>query len=200
MKFILASTNKGKIKEIQDILGKKHTLQTAIGVGFKENVLEYGYTFSENAIIKATALKKFVEKTEKNFDCDYVIADDSGIEIDALDKKPGVQSARWLGATTPYNIKNRRILEMLSNVPPEERTARFVAVIVCIAKNGKVEIIRDTVEGFIAPNAIGENGFGYDPIFLLPQYNRTLAELTTYEKNHISHRGKAIRHLFEVLL
>ncbi|MCL1987553.1 MAG: RdgB/HAM1 family non-canonical purine NTP pyrophosphatase [Firmicutes bacterium] len=195
MKFILASANKNKIQEIQDILGREHTLQTAINVGFTEDILEYGDTFSENAIIKAKALQNFAIK-----DCDYVLADDSGIEIDALDKKPGVNSARWLGVNTPYNIKNRRIIDLLADVPYEKRTARFISVIVCIAKNGKIEIIRGTLEGYISMDTAGEHGFGYDPIFFVPEYNCNLAQLTTYEKNNISHRGKAIRDLFKVIL
>ena len=122
-----------------------------------------------------------------------VIADDSGIEIDYLDKAPGVYSARYLGEDTPYSYKNQVIMDKLTEAKPEERTARYVAAIAVVLEDGSESVLRDSVEGTIAYQAAGEGGFGYDPIFYVPEYHKTMAELTPDEKNAISHRGKALR-------
>ena len=125
-------------------------------------------------------------------DC-LVLADDSGLEIDYLDGKPGVQSARFMGHDTPYSIKNKKILEMLEGVPEEKRTARFVSVIAAAFPDGRTVTARGTIEGIIGYEIKGENGFGYDPIFYIPELGKYSAELSLEEKNKISHRGKALR-------
>jgi len=128
-----------------------------------------------------------------------VLADDSGLEIDYLDKAPGIYSARYMGEDTSYDIKNNKILELLKDVPVEKRTARFVCAIAAALPNGKVITTRATIEGIIGYEIKGENGFGYDPIFYLPEYECTTAELSMEKKNLLSHRGKALKEMKEVL-
>ena len=148
------------------------------------DVEENGTTFEENATIKAEAICKICGKP--------VMADDSGLEIDYLGKKPGVLSARFLGHDTSYDIKNAKILEMLEDVPEEKRTARFVCSIAVAFPDRDTVVVRDTIEGIIGYESAGENGFGYDPIFYVPELKKTTAQLSMEEKNKISHRGKAL--------
>ncbi len=129
-----------------------------------------------------------------------VLSDDSGLEIDFLNKEPGVQSARFMGKDTPYEIKNDKILELLKDVPYEKRTARFVCVISCALEDGTVISKTGTMEGHIAFEQAGNGGFGYDPIFYLEEFDKTSSELTSSEKNKISHRGKALRLMIEELI
>jgi len=152
----------------------------------RDTVEEDGNTFTENAIKKAT----YYLRPGNEY---AVLADDSGLEIDALQKQPGVYSARFLGESTPYMEKNQKILAMLSDVPEEKRTARFVCVIACAYPDGRVWTTQGTIEGLIAYEPKGENGFGYDPIFYLPAYGLTMAQLTNEDKNRISHRGQALK-------
>lgn len=147
---------------------------------------ENGSTFEENAMIKASAVSALLPE-------DIVLADDSGLEIDCLDKAPGIYSARFAGTDTPYEIKNKMFLEKLQGVPEEKRTARFVCAIAAVFPGGVKKTLRGTMEGRIAEKAAGLNGFGYDPIFWLPEYGCTSAELAPEKKNEISHRGKALR-------
>ena len=156
------------------------------------DVEEDGSTFEENAIIKAKAIS---EKAG----C-LVLADDSGLEIDYLDKEPGVYSARYMGEDTPYTIKNHKLIERLDGVAKEDRTARFVCVIAAAFPDGKVWTTRGTMEGYIGYEEKGENGFGYDPIFFLDEFGCSSAELSMEEKNKISHRGKALRAMREKLV
>ncbi|MCL2225204.1 MAG: RdgB/HAM1 family non-canonical purine NTP pyrophosphatase [Defluviitaleaceae bacterium] len=156
---------------------------------------ETGTTFEENATIKATEVAALLKE---NGHSDFmVIADDSGIEIDAMGKKPGVDSANFLGTETPFVIRNAKILEMLEHT--EERTARFVSVIACALPCGETILTRATIEGVISHEQKGENGFGYDPIFFLPELGKMMAELSDNEKNKISHRGKSLEKMVEAL-
>ena len=128
-----------------------------------------------------------------------VLADDSGLEVDYLDKEPGIYSARYGGVDTPYKIKNKLIIDRLEGVKDSERTARFVCVIAAAFLDGHVETTRGTIEGQIALEEKGENGFGYDPIFYVPEYGMTTAEMPSEVKNKISHRGKALRAMKDIL-
>lgn len=149
---------------------------------------ESGTTFAENAVIKAKAVSALIRDRET-----IVMADDSGLEVDALNKEPGVYSARYLGEETSYRIKNAAIIERLTDVPVEKRTARFVCDIAAVMPDGKTLVTEGVIEGKIGYEERGEGGFGYDPIFYLPDMSKTTAELSEEEKNAISHRGKALR-------
>lgn len=174
------------MKEIRMILSDLGMpIQSMKEAGIDVDIVEDGSTFEENAIIKATAIAKMTG--------DIVLADDSGLEIDYLNKEPGIYSARYAGVDTSYDIKNRMLLDRLEGVPDEKRTARFVCVIACAFPDGTVETARGTIEGIIGHEIAGENGFGYDPIFYLPEYQCTTAELEPEKKNELSHRGKALR-------
>lgn len=160
------------------------------------DVEENGTTFEENALIKATAIAELPEV--KAMDA-VVLADDSGLEIDYLDKAPGIRSARYAGTDTSYDIKNSLILSLLKGVPDEERTARFVCAIGAVFPDGTKEVVRGTMEGRIAYEIAGGNGFGYDPIFYLPEYGCTSAELSPEKKNELSHRGGGLRLMRKVM-
>ena len=159
--------------------------------GIDVDIVEDGKTFEENAIIKATAISKIAN-------C-VVLADDSGLEVDAMDKMPGIYSARYLGEDTPYSVKNQTIIDNLAGLSDEKRTARFVCAIAAAFPDGRVVTKRGTIEGIIGYEERGENGFGYDPIFFVPEYGKTTAELSPEEKNQISHRGKALEMIKEEL-
>lgn len=185
-KILFATGNENKMKEIRMILSDLGMpIQSMKEAGIDVDIVEDGSTFEENAIIKATAIAKMTG--------DIVLADDSGLEIDYLNKEPGIYSARYAGVDTSYDIKNRMLLDRLEGVPDEKRTARFVCVIACAFPDGTVETVRGTIEGIIGHEIAGENGFGYDPIFYLPEYQCTTAELEPEKKNELSHRGKALR-------
>ena len=173
-----------KAKTIGKYLGKDYEVLSMEDIGIDVDVEENGTTFEENAAIKAEAICKICGKP--------VMADDSGLEIDYLDKKPGVLSARFLGHDTSYDIKNAKILEMLEGVPEEKRTARFVCSIAVAFPDRETVVVRDTIEGIIGYESAGDNGFGYDPIFYVPELKKTTAQLSMEEKNKISHRGKAL--------
>ena len=182
--IILATKNKNKLVEVKAVLGNDYEVLSMEDIGIDVDVVENGTTFEENATIKAEAICKICGKP--------VMADDSGLEIDYLDKKPGVLSARFLGHDTSYDIKNAKILEMLEDVPEEKRTARFVCSIAVAFPDRDTVVVRDTIEGIIGYESAGENGFGYDPIFYVPELKKTTAQLSMEEKNKISHRGKAL--------
>lgn len=173
------------MKEIRMILGDlDYEILSMKEAGIEADIVEDGKTFEENAVIKATAISKIAN-------C-LVLADDSGLEVDYMDKMPGIYSARWLGEDTSYAIKNQTIIDNLAGVPDEKRTARFVCAIAAAFPDGRVITRRGTIEGIIGYEERGENGFGYDPIFYLPEYGKTTAELSPEEKNKISHRGRAL--------
>lgn len=191
-KIIFATGNQGKMEEIKavfsDFDGEILSMKEA---GIVCDIEENGTTFEENALIKAEAIHKFTDA--------IVLADDSGLEVDYLNKEPGVYSARYLGEDTPYSVKNQKIMERLNGVPKEQRTARFVCAIAAVLPDGSSHIVRKTIEGYIGYEERGEHGFGYDPIFMVPEYEKTTAELTIEQKNEISHRGKALKAMREVL-
>ncbi|MCI5650432.1 MAG: XTP/dITP diphosphatase [Fusicatenibacter sp.] len=195
--IIFATGNAGKMKEIREILSdlpvKVLSMKEA---GINSEAEENGATFEENAVIKAKAVAADPICREMEA---IVLADDSGLEIDYLGGEPGVYSARYMGEDTSYRVKNRNLIERLSGVPKEQRTARFVCVIAAVLPDGKVLTSRGTIEGKIGYEERGENGFGYDPIFYLPDMSRTTAELKPEEKNAISHRGKALAKMKELL-
>lgn len=185
-RVIVATGNRDKLREMQEILKDVH-LVTTKELGFHEEIIENGETFEENALLKARAVwKRFKE---------IVIADDSGLMIDYINKEPGIYSARYMGEDTSYAIKNANLIERLKDAKGSERSARFYAAIACILPDGQEIIVNATMEGLIAYEPSGENGFGYDPILFLPEYNMTSAELSSEEKHKISHRGKALRKL-----
>lgn len=185
-RIIFATGNKDKVREIKGIFGDlPYEILTMKEVGIDVDPEENGATFEENALIKARAVAEFSG--------DIVMADDSGLEIDYLDKAPGVLSARFMGHDTSYDVKNNALLEKLDGVPFEERTARFVCAIAAVLPDGTEYVVRGTMEGYIGDKIAGENGFGYDPIFFLKEYGCTSAEISEEEKNAISHRGNALR-------
>ena len=161
--------------------------EAGVTAGIEEN----GKSFEENAGIKAKAVMELTG--------DIVLADDSGLEIDYLDGAPGIYSARYMGEDTSYDIKNAAILERMDGVPEEKRTARFVCAIAAALPDGTVLTSEGVMEGKISHQIAGENGFGYDPIFYLPEYGCTSAEITPEQKNEISHRGKALMQMKELL-
>ncbi len=190
--MIFATKNKGKIKEIKAILSDLPLEVLSMEeAGIEMDVVEDGTTFEANALKKASEIAKVSGK--------LTMADDSGLEIDFLDGKPGVYSARYLGEDTPYVEKNTHILHLLKDVPKEKRGARFVSVIAAVFPDGRKYTARGTIEGSIAYEIKGENGFGYDPIFFVAEKGKTTAELSPQEKNAISHRAKALQKM-KVLL
>lgn len=191
-KVIFATGNAGKIKEAKEILGQLGLeVISQKEAGLAADVEENGGTFAANALIKARAIAAQCN--------DIVIADDSGLEVDYLNGEPGVYSARWMGEDTSYDIKNNKIIELLKEAKEEERTARFVCAIGCVLPDGSEIEGYGVMEGMIGHSQSGSNGFGYDPIFFLPEYGKTSADLSMEEKNKISHRGKALRNLCEKL-
>ena len=194
-KIIFATGNQGKMREIREILaGEDVEILSMKEAGITLDIIEDGTTFAENAIIKAKAVAAAPQAQQA-----IVLADDSGLEVDYLNKEPGIYSARYMGEDTSYKIKNQNIIDRLEGVPKEKRTARFVCAIAAAFSDGRVEVRRGTIEGQIAYEPAGENGFGYDPIFYVPEFKKTTAELDPEEKNEVSHRGKALRMIKEVL-
>ena len=198
-KIIFATGNKNKMIEIRAILrdlGVEILSQKEAGIFV--DVVEDGTTFEENALIKATEIAKAAARMPE-YQNTVVLADDSGLEIDYLNKEPGIYSARYMGEDTSYDIKNQALIDRLEGVPDEQRTARFVCAIAAAFPDGSHEVVRGTMEGRIGYEIIGENGFGYDPIFFLPEYGCTSAELTPEKKNELSHRGEGLRKMRAIL-
>ena len=191
-RIIFATGNKDKMREIREIMaGCEVEIVSMKEEGIQVDIEENGTTFEENALIKAHAVAKETDA--------IVLADDSGLEIDYLNKEPGVYSARYMGEDTSYTIKNQNLIERLEGVPKEKRTARFVCAIAAVLPDGEDMVVRETMEGIIGYEAEGENGFGYDPIFYPDGYTCSSATLSREEKNEISHRGKALRSMKEKL-
>lgn len=191
-KLIFATGNEGKMKEVRMIMADLgYEILSMKEAGIVADIDENGSTFEENALIKARAISKMAG-------C-LVLADDSGLEVDYMDKAPGIYSARFLGEDTSYAIKNKYIMDKLEGVPDEKRTARFVCAIAAVFPDGAEYTRRGTIEGIIGYEERGENGFGYDPIFYLPDRKMTTAELSPEDKNAISHRGNALRQIKEVI-
>lgn len=192
-RIIFATSNEGKMKEIRLIMADSgYEVVSLKEAGISADIVENGTTFEENAVIKASTIAKLTGE--------LAMADDSGLEVDYMDKAPGIYSARFLGEDTSYDIKNNYILDQLKDVPVEQRSARFVCAIALADAEGNAVTKRATIEGYIGYEICGENGFGYDPIFMVPEYNKTTAELSIEEKNKISHRAKALRAMKEELL
>ena len=193
MRIIFATGNENKMREIREILKDVGlTIFSMKDAGIKADITEDGSSFEENALIKARAVAELCE--------DIVLADDSGLEVDYLDKAPGIYSARFMGEDTSYDVKNRAIIDKLSGVSKEERTARFVCAVAAVIPSGEELVARGTVEGYIGYEQQGENGFGYDPIFWVDEYGCTTAQMSPDDKNKISHRGKALRAMRDKLL
>lgn len=191
-KIVFATGNPGKIREIKEILADLDVeVLSAKEMGIDLSVDENGTTFEENAILKAKATAAVCNE--------IVLADDSGLEIDYLNKEPGIYSARYMGEETSYSEKNANLVARLTGVPDEKRTARFVCVIAAVFPDGEIKTTQGVIEGRIGYGEKGSNGFGYDPIFYVPELGRTTAELGDSEKNEISHRGKALRKMKEEL-
>jgi len=192
-RIIFATSNEGKMKEIRLIMADSgYEVVSLKEAGISADIVEDGTTFEENAVIKASAIAKLTGE--------LAMADDSGLEVDYMDKAPGIYSARFLGEDTDYDIKNNYILDKLKGVPVEERSARFVCAIALAKPDGSAITKRATIEGYIGYEIRGENGFGYDPIFMVPEFDKTTAELSIEEKNKISHRAKALMAMKEELL
>lgn len=185
-KIIFATSNQGKMKEIREILKNCNCeISSLKDEGIDVDIVEDGETFEENALIKASTIMKMTDA--------IVLADDSGLEVDYLNKEPGIYSARYLGENVSQEEKNKYILDKLEGIDDKYRTARFVCSIACAIPGQERFTVRGTMEGQIAHSIAGENGFGYDPIFYVEEYNKTVAELNSEEKNKISHRGRALR-------
>lgn len=192
VKIVFATGNQGKLREIQEIMaGMDVEIISMKEAGICVDIVEDGKTFEENALIKAKAIARHTDA--------IVMADDSGLEIDYLNKEPGIYSARYLGEDTSYDIKNQALLDRMEGVPQEKRTARFVCAIAAVFPDGEEQVVRETMEGHIGYSIEGENGFGYDPIFFLEEYGCTSAAISPEEKNRISHRGKALQAMKQIL-
>ena len=193
-RIIVASGNEGKIREINEIMSAKDVeIVSMKAAGIVLDIVEDGTSFKENALIKAKAVWDALNEKE------IVLADDSGLEVDYLNKEPGIYSARYMGEETPYSIKNAKIIERLDGVPKEERTGRFVCAVAAVLPDGEEIIVQETMEGYIGYEERGTNGFGYDPIFRPEGYECSSGELPMEEKNEISHRGKAFRKMWSVI-
>ena len=190
--MIFATGNQGKMKEIRAILGDiGEEIISMKEAGIDIDIVENGSTFEENAIIKAKAIMEITGQ--------LVLADDSGLEVDALNKEPGIYSARYLGEDTSYDIKNRDIIRRLEGVEGDDRSARFVCVIAAAFPDGEIVTTRGTIEGLITKEQLGENGFGFDPIVYVPEYGMTTGQMDPDLKNSISHRGKALTAMKKIL-
>lgn len=191
-KIVFATGNQDKMREIREIMADCDVeIFSMKEEGISVDIVEDGKTFEENSLIKARAV---AQQTDA-----IVLADDSGLEIDYLNKEPGVYSARYMGEDTSYSIKNRNLIERLDSVAKEDRTARFVCAIAAVLPDGQELVTRQTMEGYIGWEPEGENGFGYDPIFYLDEFGCSSAALSREQKNAISHRGKALRAMKDLL-
>lgn len=186
-RIVFATGNAGKVREIKEILADLQIEVVSMkDAGMTTEVEENGSTYEENALIKARSVAALAKEG------DIVMADDSGLEIDYLNKEPGVYSARYMGEDTSYRIKNQNLIDRLAGVPDEKRTARFVCAIAAVLADGTELVTRGTIEGRIGYEEKGEGGFGYDPIFQVPELGKSTAELSEEEKNAVSHRGRAL--------
>lgn len=189
--IVFATGNQGKMREIRMILKNLKIRGEAVKIlsmkeaGIDMDIVEDGASFEENAAIKARAVACKAQGA-------VVLADDSGLEIDYLNGEPGIYSARYMGEDTPYSIKNASLLERMQNVEEDKRSARFVCAIAAVMPDGTLFTETGVIEGRIGYEERGENGFGYDPIFYVPEYGRTTAELSEEEKNQVSHRARAL--------
>ena len=213
-KIIFATGNKDKMREIREIMVDCDVeIYSMKEAGINIDIVEDGDTFEANSTIKAKAISDYISgkgMSEEQKDDSWkavsekykgaiVLADDSGLEIDYLNKEPGVYSARYMGEDTSYDIKNQNLIDRLEGVEKDKRTARFVCAIAAVLPDGEVLVSRETMEGYIGWKIAGENGFGYDPIFYLDEFGCSSAELSREQKNAISHRGKALAGIKKLL-
>ncbi len=189
--IIFATSNEGKMKEIRMIL-PEYDFMSLKDAGIDTEIIENGKTFEENAMIKAETIMKLTGK--------MALADDSGLEVDYINKEPGIYSARYMGEDTPYSVKNKSIIDRLKEAEGDERSARFVCAIAAAFPDGRKFTTRATIEGVIGYEEKGTNGFGYDPLLYVPEYKMTTGEMQLEAKNKISHRGKALMQMKEILL
>ena len=193
-KIIFATGNAGKMCEVREILKDMDAdILSMKEAGIDIDIVEDGTTFEENAAIKARAVAAATQEEA------IVLADDSGLEVDYLDKEPGIYSARYMGEDTPYSVKNKNLIDRLEGVPDNKRTARFVCAIAAALPGGEVITTSGEIEGRIDHEEKGNNGFGYDPIFYVPEYGCTTAQLSVEEKNRVSHRARALAAMKEEL-
>ncbi len=193
-KVIFATGNANKMREIREILGEKDfEIYSMKEAGIDLDIVEDGKTFEENSLIKSRAISQVAKDA-------IILADDSGLEIDALNKEPGIYSARYLGEDTSYDVKNANLIERLNGVEKEDRSARFVCAVSAVFPDGAEAVVRGTIEGYIGWEPMGANGFGYDPIFYLWDKDVSTASISPEEKNAISHRGKALRMIKEEIV
>ena len=191
-RIIFATTNENKVREVNMMMEDFDVeLCTMKQARVDADIVEDGVTFEENAIIKA--------KTIMEITGEIAIADDSGLEVDYLDGAPGIYSARFLGEDTSYDIKNQYIIDKLKDAKGSERSARFVCAMAVAFPNGEILTCKGTIEGVIAYEQKGKNGFGYDPIVYVPEFEMTTGEMSPQLKNSISHRGKALEQMKEIL-
>lgn len=189
---IIATHNPGKVKEFKEILEPKgYEVKSLAEIGFTDEIEETGHTFEENAILKAEAVAKAVNK--------MVIADDSGLSVDNLGGRPGVYSARYAGEQKDDQANIDKVLNELRGIEKEQRTARFRCALAVSIPGEETKTVEGHVEGYIAEEPRGEYGFGYDPIFIVKDKDKTMAELTSDEKNKISHRADALKKLSKLL-
>ena len=194
-KIIFATGNAGKMCEVREILKDMDAdILSMKEAGIDIDIVEDGTTFEENAAIKARAVAAATQEEA------IVLADDSGLEVDYLDKEPGIYSARYMGEDTPYSVKNKNLIDRLEGVPDNKRTARFVCAIAAALPGGEVITTSGVIEGRIDHEEKGNNGFGYDPIFYVPEYGCTTAQLSVEEKNRVSHRARALAAMKEELV
>ena len=193
-KVIFATGNANKMREIREILGEEDfDIYSMKEAGIDIDIVEDGKTFEENSLIKSRAISQVAKDA-------IVLADDSGLEIDALNKEPGIYSARYMGEDTSYEVKNANLIERLDGVEKEDRSARFVCAVSAVFPDGAEAVVRGTIEGYIGWVPMGANGFGYDPIFYLWDKDVSTASLSPEDKNAISHRGKALRMIKEEIV
>lgn len=186
--IVIATKNKGKLEEFRQLLAKlPYEVVSMAEAGFMDDIEENGETFEENALIKAKCVRNAVRAT--------VIADDSGLEVDYLGGAPGVYSARYAGEGATDAERNRKLLNELSGIPMEKRSARFVCAIAVVFPDGSSLTVRGTCDGYIAEKPAGSNGFGYDPLLYVPEIGMTIAQMDAELKNSISHRGNALKKL-----
>lgn len=198
-KIIFATGNEHKMIEIRMILKDlEMEILSQKEAGIQADIVEDGKSFEENALIKASGIAAVTAQMPE-YKGAIILADDSGLEIDYLNKEPGIYSARYMGENTSYDIKNQNLIDRLAGVPDEERTARFVCAIAAAFPDGTKEVVRGTMEGRIGYEIAGENGFGYDPIFFLPEYGCTSAQLSPEKKNELSHRGEGLKKIRKII-
>lgn len=195
-KILLASHNNHKAQEFKDMLNNEFEIVTLHDLGIEDEIVEDGETIQENADIKVNFLKNYLGEKSKDY---LIMADDTGLFVDALNGEPGVYSARYAGENCTFRDNNEKLLKALKDVPEKDRTAHFSTCISIITPDGKLQNAIGNVDGSIALELVGEEGFGYDPIFIEQSTQKTYAQMSAKEKNEYSHRRKALENSKEIL-